>query len=100
MALALAATYPLWLGFDTRIQSLGDPLLNSYILAWGHHALTHQIWDFFQATIFWPNADALRDAAQSIGIELRSTRSANGVNGGIANLHGDAGAPEIQGLLL
>lgn len=58
-ALAVGVTFPLWLDLNGKIQSLGDPLLNSYILAWGHYALTHQIADFFQANIFWPNADAL-----------------------------------------
>lgn len=59
LALALAVTYPLWVHPASRIQSLGDPLLNAYILDWVQFALVHQVYEFFQATIFWPNADAL-----------------------------------------
>ncbi|MBI1785328.1 hypothetical protein HYR69_09315 [Candidatus Sumerlaeota bacterium] len=57
--LSLAVTYPLWLHPETSLQGLGDPALNSYILAWNHHAIFHQITEYFQANIFWPNADAL-----------------------------------------
>ncbi|MCH8332392.1 hypothetical protein IIC65_00515 [Candidatus Sumerlaeota bacterium] len=59
LILALGATFPLWLAPASRIEALSDPLLNSYILGWDHFALFHQIFDFFQANIFWPHADAL-----------------------------------------
>ncbi len=59
LGLALLVTYPLWIEPSSRIQSLGDPLLNSYILWWDHYALFHQITEFFQANVFWPHADAL-----------------------------------------
>lgn len=52
-------TFPLWLHPASRIQSLGDPLLNSYIIGWDRYALLHQLYEFFQANVFWPNADAL-----------------------------------------
>lgn len=34
----------------------------------------------------WSAADAMKNGAQAIGIELRAVRSSNGINGGIANL--------------
>ncbi len=60
-ALALAVTWPLWqpVGQSAVIQSYGDPLLNSWILWWDRFALFHQATAFFDANVFWPNADAL-----------------------------------------
>jgi len=36
-----------------------DPLLQSWEIAWGGHALLHQPLHYFQANIFWPLRDAL-----------------------------------------
>ena len=58
-ALSLVVTFPLWLAPGARAEDLGDPLLNSWILAWDHYAFFHQLFDFFQANIFWPHAYSL-----------------------------------------
>lgn len=58
-ALALGAQYPLWLAPAQRLEDPGDPVLNSWILSWDHYALFHQLFDFFQANVFWPHADSL-----------------------------------------
>jgi cysteinyl-tRNA synthetase len=47
----------------------------------------------------WEKADALRASARSIGIELRATRSPNGVNGGLADLHRHPRPADIERLL-
>ncbi len=59
LALTLVFTYPLSLHPATRIQSLGDPALNAYILWWNSEAIFHQITGYFHATMFWPNEYAL-----------------------------------------
>ncbi len=59
LTLALAATYPLWVAPGGRVESLADPLLNSYLLDWVRFAIFRQVYDFFQAGFFWPHADAL-----------------------------------------
>src|SRR5207249_12292067 len=54
---------PLHLGRDIP-KDLGDPLVQSWQVAWDGHALVHQPLDFFQANIFWPlrNTLAFSDA--------------------------------------
>ena len=47
----------------------------------------------------WELADALKSAALNVGIELRATRSANGVNGGIASLNGNPSTSVVKALL-
>ena len=58
-ALTLWVTWPVWPAPATRIEDLGDPLLNAWILSWDHFALFHQIGDFFQANVFWPHDSSL-----------------------------------------
>jgi hypothetical protein len=45
-------------------SSLGDPLFESWVIAWDGHALTHQPLHFFDANTFWPlrNSLAFSDA--------------------------------------
>src|SRR3954452_1104826 len=54
---------PLHLGSDVP-RDLGDPLPQSWQVAWDGHALLHQPLDWFQANIFWPlpNSLAFSDA--------------------------------------
>ncbi len=64
----------------------------------GSLAIVHQ-WLKFRRERSWEAADALRDAALAIGVELRATRSANGVNGGTASLLSDVNVADLEGLL-
>jgi hypothetical protein len=67
LLLALAAclgsvvmNWPLVLNLGQDIpKDLGDPLVQSWQVAWGGHALTHQPLDFFQSNQFWPLDDTL-----------------------------------------
>src|SRR6195952_5231206 len=54
---------PLHLGRDVP-RDIGDPLPQSWQVAWDGHALLHQPLDWFQANVFWPlrNSLAFSDA--------------------------------------
>jgi hypothetical protein len=54
---------PLHIGRDVP-RDLGDPLPQSWQVAWDGHALLHQPLHFFQANVFWPlrNSLAFSDA--------------------------------------
>jgi hypothetical protein len=55
LALALLLTYPLLLNLGHGVRDAGDPLLNSWILAWDVRKIVHLDWkDFFDANIFYP----------------------------------------------
>jgi hypothetical protein len=58
--LALTATHPLWqhLG-DALPGDVGDPVLNTYILAWDAHALVVDPLHLFDANIFYPLPNTL-----------------------------------------
>jgi hypothetical protein len=67
-ALAVAMHWPLVLHLGETIpKDLGDPLPQSWQLAWGGHALAHQPLDFFQANQFWPEPDSLAFGDALIG---------------------------------
>ena len=55
---SLVVTWPLVLHLGTRLPTVGgnraDPLLETWTLAWGGHALLHDPWRFFDANVFWP----------------------------------------------
>jgi hypothetical protein len=56
LALTLIMTYPLALHLGSGVRDLGDPLLNSWILAWDVKQITRlAISGFFDANIFFPN---------------------------------------------
>ena len=67
LALAVAAcvmsvvmNWPLVLHLGQDIpKDLGDPLAESWQLAWGGHALAHQPLHFFDSNQFWPFDDTL-----------------------------------------
>ena len=59
-ALTLLKTYPLIRHFGTHLPGdPGDPLLNSWILAWDVHVLTTAPFNLFNANIFYPVQNAL-----------------------------------------
>ena len=62
-ALVMHWPLPLHLGRDVP-RDIGDPLPQSWQIAWDGHALLHQPLDFFQANVFWPlkNSLAFSDA--------------------------------------
>src|SRR4029453_1317536 len=48
----------LHLGRDVP-RDIGDPLVQTWEVAWGGHALLHLPFDFFQANTFWPQKNSL-----------------------------------------
>jgi hypothetical protein len=60
VGLALVTTYPLWLHLADAVPGdIGDPLLNTWILAWDAHALLVTPLHFFDANIFYPLPNTL-----------------------------------------
>jgi len=65
VALALVMHWPLPLHIGSDIpKDLGDPLPQSWQIAWGGHALLHQPLDYWQSNMYWPleNSLAFSDA--------------------------------------
>jgi hypothetical protein len=59
-ALSVIFNWPLILELGDAIpRDLGDPLPQSWQVAWGGHALQHQPFEFFQSNQFWPLDDTL-----------------------------------------
>src|SRR5918994_771871 len=57
---SVVMNWPLVLNLGEDIpKDLGDPLVQSWQVAWGGHALTHQPLEFFQSNQFWPLDDTL-----------------------------------------
>jgi hypothetical protein len=66
--LAVVMHWPLVLHLGEWIpRDLGDPLPQSWQVAWGGHALLEQPLDFFQANQFWPVDDSLAFGDALIG---------------------------------
>jgi len=60
IALSLAMTYPLVTHLGTAVRDYGDSLLNTWILAWDVHQITHaHVGHFFDANIFYPHTRTL-----------------------------------------
>jgi hypothetical protein len=57
--LALLFTYPLLLSLGTAVNDPVDPMLNTWILAWNHHALITHPAELLNANIFYPYAHTL-----------------------------------------
>lgn len=58
--LALVLTYPLVFHLSSAVPNdIGDPLLNTWILAWDSHALLNDPFNLFNANIFYPLPDTL-----------------------------------------
>ncbi|MFT4048687.1 MAG: hypothetical protein QM648_02475 [Solirubrobacterales bacterium] len=58
LPLHLASVFP---------RDLGDPIVQSWQVAWGGHALLHQPFEFFQSNQFWPLKDTLAFSDALIG---------------------------------
>jgi hypothetical protein len=66
--LAVVMHWPLVLHLGETIpKDLGDPLPQSWQVAWGGHALAHQPLDFFQSNQFWPLDDTLAFSDALVG---------------------------------
>lgn len=66
--LAVVMNWPLALNLGETIpKDLGDPLPQSWQVAWGGHALQHQPLEFFQSNQFWPLDDTLAFSDALIG---------------------------------
>jgi hypothetical protein len=60
LALTLILTYPLPANLTTTVPNdIGDPLLNTWILAWDTHALLTNPLNLFNANIFYPLPNTL-----------------------------------------
>jgi hypothetical protein len=60
LALTLLMTYPLLLNLDRAVRDPGDPLLNSWILAWDVKKIASLDWKgFFDTNIYFPNKRTL-----------------------------------------
>ncbi len=58
--LAVAITHPLWLHLADAVPGdIGDPLLNTWILAWDAHALLTDPFHLFDANVFYPLPNSL-----------------------------------------
>jgi hypothetical protein len=69
--LALVSTHPLWRHLTTAVPSdIGDPLLNTWILAWDGHALLSDPAHLFDANIFFPLKDTLAYSEHLLGTAL------------------------------
>ncbi|HSG12742.1 MAG TPA: hypothetical protein VLA22_02630, partial [Gaiellaceae bacterium] len=68
LVLALVMTWPLMLHLGSDIpKDLGDPLLQTWQVAWIGHALLEQPLDLWQANTFWPYADTLAFSDALVG---------------------------------
>jgi hypothetical protein len=68
-AVTLGKTYPLIRHFGTQLPGgLGDPLLVTWILAWGSHALTTDPLNLFNANIFYPVQNTLALSEHMIAV--------------------------------
>ena len=57
---AVLSTHPLWLHLDDSVPSdIGDPLLNTWILAWDTYAFLDRPLQLFDANIFFPLPNTL-----------------------------------------
>ena len=69
--LALISTYPLWRHLSAAVPGdIGDPLLNTWILAWDGHALLTDPAHLFDANIFFPLKDTLAYSEHLLGTAL------------------------------
>lgn len=68
-AMTAMKTYPLILHSTTHIpHDPGDPLLNTWIMAWDFHALTTDPWKLFNANILYPAKNTLAFSEHLMGL--------------------------------
>ena len=71
LLLTLIVTHPLWQDLRRTIPGdIGDPLLNTWILAWDQHALIRDPLHLFDANIFFPAANMLAGSENLLGTAL------------------------------
>ena len=68
--LSILLTWPLARTLDTSVSDLGDPLLNTWILDWTSHALTHDPLAPFDAPMYVPSVMPLAFSEHLAGIAL------------------------------
>ncbi len=69
--LSLLSTHPLWQRLSEAVPGdIGDPVLNTYILAWDTHALVNDPLNLFNANIFYPLPNTLAYSENLIGNAL------------------------------
>ncbi len=70
LVLTAVLTFPLVLSLPTAIADPGDPLLNSWIMAWDVHALLTDPLNLFDANIFHPHRLTLAYSDHLLGTAL------------------------------
>ncbi|HEX6161337.1 MAG TPA: hypothetical protein VF111_14275, partial [Thermoanaerobaculia bacterium] len=70
VVLSILLTWPLARTLNTSVSDLGDPLLNTWILDWTSHALTHDPLDLFDAPMYVPSVMPLAFSEHLAGIAL------------------------------
>jgi hypothetical protein len=79
VVLSVGMTWPLALHLGSDIpQDLGDPLLNTWHLAWVGDAIVERPLDLFQANTFWPEEDSLAFSDVLLGYTPAGLLSAQG----------------------
>ena len=70
LALAMAMTWPLATRLTTAVADLGDPFVNTWIIDWVCHALTHAPLDLYDSPIYYPGRLTLAHSENLIGVAL------------------------------
>ena len=70
LALAVAMTWPLARHMGTAVADLGDPLVNTWILDWVAHALTHAPLHLYDAPLHQPARLTLAFSENLVGVAL------------------------------
>ena len=84
VALAIGMTWPLVLHLGSDIpQDTGDPLLDSWHVAWIGHAILNQPLDVFQANRFWPERDSLAFTDVLLGYAPAGLMAAHGLHAAV-----------------
>ena len=69
VGIAVIQFFPLVTHLSSHIATdLGDPLSQSWQIAWGGHALIHQPLSFWQSNQFWPAKDTLAFSDALVGL--------------------------------
>jgi hypothetical protein len=80
VVLSVGMSWPLVLHLGSDVpQDLGDPLLNTWNVAWIGHAVVEHPFDLFQANTFWPEEDSLAFSDVLLGYGPAGVISAQGL---------------------
>jgi hypothetical protein len=73
LVVTLISTYPVWMNPTGALPGdIGDPLLNTWIIAWDSHALAEQPAELFNANIYFPRLNTLAYSEHLLGSTLLS----------------------------